>query len=128
MTEIDAIFQIFLKYSHSPISWLLIPLLLLYISKRFLFAGAWRAVQAIIDHYFADRQKHLENQIKLEEDLRALAARIKDIAEGLWESRRLLDDKIAAFEDLQKNTLFGVREILTILPKRKSDYATEPAK
>lgn len=126
MTELDAIFQALSKYSNSPLSWLFIPIILLYFVKRYLFAGAWKAVQGILDHYFDERQKHLESQMKLEEDLRTLAERIKEIAEGLWENRRIINEKIGSFEEMQKNTLLGVREILSIIPKRKSDYAEAP--
>lgn len=127
MNELDIIFEALSKYSNSPLAWLFIPMILLYFVKKYIFAGSWRAVQNILDHYFEEREKHLQSQMKLEEDLRTLAERIKEIAEGLWENRRIINDKIASFEEMQKNTLLGVREILSIIPKRKSDFQPPPA-
>ena len=94
MNDLTTILDALSHYSASPLAWLIVPLLVLYLIKRYFLAGAWSVAQGLIDRYFLERQRHLESQLKLEEDLRTLAERIKEIAEGLWENRRLINEKI----------------------------------
>jgi hypothetical protein len=122
MNELTSILNILEDYSKSPAGWLIIPIILGYLTKKYLFAGAWKSIQAILDAYFEDRKRYLEMQVKLEEQIRDLVQKFEQIAEGLWENRRLVNDRIDGFEQMQKQTLLAVEKIYAIIPKRQADY------
>lgn len=94
----------------------------LMLFKRLLLKGMGGFIKTSIESLIQEQHRRVEIDVKLEERLQDLIDQFKIIGEGLWENRRLLDDRFRSFEDLQRKNLGMSYQIFKFIPKRREDW------
>lgn len=96
-----------------------------WIAKRFLFKGIGSFAKDSLQNWLKDYEERTKVDVRIEERLADLTEQFKTIAEGLWDNRRLLDNKLQSFEKLQQENLEITQKIFRFIPKRREDWIQE---
>jgi len=101
-------------------------IILIYLAKIVLFKGAGTYLRNWLNDYQEYHHKAVEEQVKVRERLTDLADQYRLIGEGLFENRRVLDDKLTNFDRKLDSVKDGTNRILHFAKKRQTDWIRFP--
>jgi hypothetical protein len=105
----------------------------LYLVKKFLLNGSGQTIsqvgvflKTVILDYMQSEKDRVKSQTTIDFKLGELCEKFNEIAEGLWDNRRKVDDKIGELGSDLREHIAETRNLLFMLKKRNEPMSKDP--